>query len=85
MWLLGLALALIPAVVLGDVEFTSPSAGAHVDVGTINVQWKESGIAPLIKDLAAYSLVLVVGGNNEDDMVSNAPQSTILDDMKRRG
>ena len=69
---LGLAVALLPLAVFADVEFTSPAAGDHVAVGTINVQWKESGTAPFIKDLTAYTLLLVVGGNDEKDQVSKA-------------
>ena len=64
------AIALALPTVLADVKFTSPAAGAQVAAGTINVQWKESGISPLIQDLTAYTLVLVVGGNDDADMVS---------------
>ncbi|KAK3691206.1 Cell wall synthesis protein kre9 precursor [Vermiconidia calcicola] len=55
----------LPQTVRGDVEFTSPAAGAKVDVGTIDVQWKESGVSPPIVDLTVYTLVLLVGGNND--------------------
>lgn len=66
---LGLILSLAPLAVVADVEFTSPAAAANVAVGTIQVQWKDSGIAPAIADLTAYTLVLMVGGNDDADMV----------------
>jgi hypothetical protein len=56
--------------VRADVEFTGPVANANVDVGTIDVQWKESGIAPPITSLTAYSLLLMTGGDEEYNMVS---------------
>ena len=66
---LGLILSLAPLAVVADVQFTSPSAGASVPAGTINLQWKDNGIAPAIADLTAYTLVLMVGGNDDADMV----------------
>jgi hypothetical protein len=63
-------LALLPAIVFGDVEFTVPIAGADVDVGTINVNWTESGHAPPITSLMAYTLLLMTGGDEEDNMAS---------------
>jgi hypothetical protein len=66
----GLILSLAPLAVVADVEFTSPAAGASVPVGTIDVAWKESGIAPSIKDLTAYTLVLMVGGNEDGNQLA---------------
>lgn len=67
---IGLILSLAPLTVFADVEFTSPPAGGFVPVGTIDVQWKDSGIAPPIEDLTAYTLILMVGGNQDGEMVS---------------
>ena len=44
-------------------------AGADVPVGTIHVTWKDSGRAPPIADLTAYTLNLMVGGNEQGNMV----------------
>lgn len=55
--------------VLADVQFTSPLAGAVLPVGLLNVAWKESGRQPYIPELAAYTLNLVVGGNEENNTV----------------
>lgn len=63
---------LLLGVVKGDVEFTVPAPGADVPVGTIAVQWKESGIAPPITSLGAYSLILMTGGNENSNMVGGA-------------
>jgi len=63
--LLPLALPLAYA----DVLFTSPRAGEKVRVGTIDVRWKDSGIAPSLSQLTSYSLALLVGGNENEDMV----------------
>lgn len=61
-------LAIILPCVHGDVEFTSPAAGANVEVGTIDVQWQDSGTDPSILDLTAYTLSLMVGGNQNKTM-----------------
>ena len=66
----GLILSLAPLAVFADVEFTSPAAGASIAAGTIDVQWEESGIAPPIQDLTGYTLVLMVGGNEDGDMLA---------------
>lgn len=60
---------LLPVDVLADVKFTAPAAGANVAVGTIDVQWEDSGISPPLSSLTAYSLLLVTGGNADDQMV----------------
>ena len=60
---------LLPGLVRGDVLFTAPAAGANVAVGTIGVQWKDSGIAPPLTSMAAYSLILMTGGNEDSNMV----------------
>lgn len=62
-------LALLLPFVYADVEFTSPSAGDSVAVGTVNVKWKDSSRAPAIVDLTTYTLDLLVGGNDVADML----------------
>jgi len=54
---------------LADVEFTSPNAGGFVPAGTIDVQWHDSGISPPISELTQFTLSLMVGGNEDADMV----------------
>lgn len=65
-----LVVAVFASLTLADVEFTEPAAGANLTAGQIDVQWKESGINPLISELTQYTLSLMVGGNDLDDMVS---------------
>ncbi|KAF2163841.1 hypothetical protein M409DRAFT_56956 [Zasmidium cellare ATCC 36951] len=55
------------ALVLADVKFTSPAAGANVAPGSIAVAWEDSGDSPSIDDLSSYTLQLMVGGNSDDD------------------
>ena len=57
------------SLTLADVEFTAPASGANITAGQIDVQWEESGISPLISELTQYTLSLMVGGNNLNDMV----------------
>ena len=64
-----LLLAFALPLVYADVEFTTPAAGSDVPVGTINVAWKDSGLQPPIQDLTQYTLVLMVGGNSENNSV----------------
>lgn len=52
-----------------DVEFVVPAAGANLSAGLIDVRWKDSGIKPSISELTGYTLVLMVGGDHDDDMV----------------
>lgn len=63
-------MSLAPLAVFADVQFTSPAAGAQIAAGTINVEWRESKIAPSIQDLTAYTLVLMVGGNEDGNMLA---------------
>ncbi|GAB7323997.1 hypothetical protein MBLNU13_g07401t1 [Cladosporium sp. NU13] len=56
------------SLTLADVEFTVPAAGANITAGQIDVQWEESGIKPLISELTQYTLSLMVGGNDLNDM-----------------
>jgi hypothetical protein len=65
-----LVVTVFASLTLADVEFTEPAAGANLTAGQIDVQWKESGISPLISELTQYTLSLMVGGNDLDDMVS---------------
>jgi len=68
--IMALVVAVFASMTLADVEFTEPAAGANLTAGQIDVQWKESGISPLISELTQYTLSLMVGGNDLDDMVS---------------
>jgi hypothetical protein len=52
-----------------DVRFTEPSAGANLTAGQIDVRWDDSGIDPPISELTQYTLSLMVGGNDDADMV----------------
>ena len=61
--------ALLIPLTLADVQFASPAGNAHVEVPNIGVTWRESGKAPSISDLTTYTLSLMVGGNEEDNMV----------------
>ena len=68
-----LALALSSAsIVFADVQFTVPAPGANVEAGTIDVKWKDSGKAPSIEDLTEYSLSLMTGGNEDNNMLALA-------------
>ena len=67
-YLLALAI-IICSFVNADVEFTTPAAGADVPVGTIDVRWKESGTGTPIVELTQYTLALMAGGNEEDNML----------------
>ncbi|KAK5174729.1 Cell wall synthesis protein kre9 precursor [Saxophila tyrrhenica] len=61
---------LLPTIVLADVEFTEPAAGSAVNAAqTIQVKWKESDIAPPITNLGAYTLTLMTGGNEDNNML----------------
>ena len=57
------------SVGFADVRFTEPSAGANLTAGEISVQWEESGVSPPISELTQYTLSLMVGGNDDSDMV----------------
>lgn len=52
-----------------DVRFTEPPAGANLTAGQIDVRWEDSGIKPPISELTQYTLSLMVGGNDNQDMV----------------
>lgn len=65
-----LVVAVFASLTLADVEFTEPAAGANLTAGQIDVQWKDSGITPPISELTQYTLSLMVGGNDLDDMVN---------------
>lgn len=65
--LLTLAIPLVAA----DVDFTTPGPGVEVPYGEINVAWKQNGKAPFLADLTQYTLNLMTGGNEEDNMVGH--------------
>ncbi len=63
-------LAAVAPYALADIEFTSPSAGATLQGGSvIKVQWKDSGTSPPISDLQGYQLFLCAGGNEDTSFV----------------
>ena len=67
--IVALVVIVFASLALADVEFTEPAAGANITAGQIDVQWKESGTNPLISELTQYTLSLMVGGNDLNDMV----------------
>ncbi|KAK4960127.1 Cell wall synthesis protein kre9 precursor [Elasticomyces elasticus] len=56
-------LAALTPYVLADVEVTTPAAGGQIPVGTLNIEWQDSGVAPALSALTSYTIQLVVGGN----------------------
>ena len=61
-----LLLSTVCSSTLADVQFTVPSAGETISAGTtISVEWEESGLT-----ISAYTIQLMVGGNDESTMVS---------------
>lgn len=71
--LLYLLAALAPSA-LADVKFITPAAGASIPAGgTFAVEWKDSGSAPSIADLASYQLFLCAGGNDATNFVRDPP------------
>lgn len=90
-----LAVTVFASVTLADVQFIEPAAGANLTAGQIDVQWQDSGIKPLISELTQYTLSLMVGGNDLDDMASllaqpasssntNTPRSNLWSPSNRR-
>ena len=70
--LLYLVAALAPSA-LADVKFITPAAGASIPAGgTFAVEWKDSGSAPSIADLASYQLFLCAGGNDATNFVCDS-------------
>ena len=63
-----IALLALSSLAAADVLFTSPSAGERIPAGTLRIQWQESGIPPLIDEEVHYSLRLMTGGNEDDNM-----------------
>jgi hypothetical protein len=59
----------LASVSQADVRFTEPLAGANLTAGQIDVRWEDSGISPPISELTQYTLSLMVGGNDNADMV----------------
>lgn len=64
-----LLIAICAPLALADVKFTEPSAGTNLTAGQIDVRWEDSGISPPISELTQYTLSLMVGGNDDGDMV----------------
>jgi hypothetical protein len=75
--LLTTLMALSP-LALADVEFVSPAGGASIPAGQVTITWKDSGTAPLIKDLTTYTIQLMVGGNDDSAVRPLRKQGTGL-------
>lgn len=66
-----LLLAAVAPYAFGDVEFTSPSAGATAVGGQLlQFAWKDSGTSPPISDLQSFQVFLCAGGNKAGSFVS---------------
>ena len=57
-------LSLIAPFVFGDVQITSPAAGASLTGTKLSVEWKDSGDDPPLSKLQTYSIYLFAGGND---------------------
>jgi hypothetical protein len=59
-------LSLLASVVLADVQFVKPTAGASISGGgsTLSVSWEDSGDDPPLSSLTTYTLFLCAGGND---------------------
>lgn len=74
--------ALSAPLAYADVQFSSPGAGVTIPAGSLTVTWAESNTAPAISSLSSYTLVLVVGGNDDstalplDTLVANGAFSS---------
>lgn len=67
--LVSIMVAMFMTLALADVEFIEPSAGSSLTAGQIEVRWKDSGINTPISELTQYTLSLMIGGNDLDNMV----------------
>ena len=68
--LAALVAALSPLAHAG-ITISSPKGGDKLTAGTtLTVKWAEGGDGPAIADLAAYTLMLIVGGNDGAQQVS---------------
>lgn len=62
------ALAALTPFVSAGIKFTSPAAGAKLKAGTaIEIEWEEGGTGPKISDLLTYQLILVGGGQKDEE------------------
>ncbi|EXJ59570.1 hypothetical protein A1O7_03716 [Cladophialophora yegresii CBS 114405] len=61
--------------VRADVQVVSPQAGDTITGLNLAIQWKDSGEAPAISQLANYQLFLCAGGNDESDYI---PLATLV-------
>jgi hypothetical protein len=68
--------AIFTTLAVADVKFIEPSAGANLTAGQIDVRWEDSGISPPISELTQYTLSLMVGGNDLNDMVCSPSADT---------
>jgi len=62
------ALAALTPFVSAGIKFTSPAAGAKLKAGTaIEIEWEEGGTGPKISELLTYQLILVGGGQKDEE------------------
>jgi hypothetical protein len=62
------ALAALAPLVSAGIKFTSPAAGDKLTAGTaIEVEWEEGGSGPALSDLTTYQLILVGGGQKDEE------------------
>jgi len=67
---LSLLAAAFSPLVLAGFKFTSPVAGAQIPSGAVTVKWVDDGTAPALSTLSTYTMYLMVGGNEDTNMVS---------------
>ncbi|KAJ4986788.1 hypothetical protein SVAN01_07715 [Stagonosporopsis vannaccii] len=61
-------LAALTPLVSAGIKFTSPAAGDKLKAGTaIEIEWEEGGTGPKISDLLSYQLILVGGGQEDQE------------------
>lgn len=62
------ALVALTPLVSAGIKFTSPAAGDKLKTGTaIEVEWEEGGSGPSLSDLTTYQLILVGGGQKDEE------------------
>ncbi|KAF2673132.1 hypothetical protein BT63DRAFT_147000 [Microthyrium microscopicum] len=63
-------------IVLADVKFTAPVAGAVIPAGSLQIKWTESGDLPAITKFISYQLFLCAGGNDDGTIIQLFPITT---------
>lgn len=62
-------LAGLLSLTLADVEVTAPQPGDTITGLSLQIQWKDSGKAPSLANLASYQVFLCAGGNQDSNYV----------------